>query len=86
MYEHCMNIETSTPKSTIDSRLETPVAIHQKFDIVDLTISLIPGNATQIEEDEFHVEDGILSTSQDTDIISIEKKLDQLIMICLNNV
>ena len=70
----------------MSSRPQTPIAMRQKADIVDLTISPVPVNTTQIEEDEFQVEEGALSTSHDTDIICVGEELDQLIIVCSNNV
>ena len=68
-------MKTLPTDATMSSRPQTPLAIHQKVDIIDLTISPAPAK-------EFQLDNGVLSTSVDTDIVRIGEEVDSLLQVC----
>jgi hypothetical protein len=64
------------------SRPQTPIAMRQKLDFIDLTISPAPAEEFRIEEDAFQLDDSALSISEDTDIIQVGEELDSLLLVC----
>ena len=87
MYDHKEFIQNLK----MSSRPQTPVAIRQKPDIIDLTMSPALVNFNE-ENDVFQAKDhdylcynGELSKSNDRDIIQVEEDLNELIIVRLNS-